>query len=90
MHIHILNISGIAVHMHKQHQGCGIGHNDSWRVEARQESAGGLKVRALAQTVRDAGSSPACCSIFLVSKIALREKIINLIHISNLINVYLE
>ena len=66
MHICILNISCIAVHMHKQCQGHGIGHNnDSWiRVKGRQESAGGLKVRALAWTARDAGLSPAWCSIF--------------------------
>ena len=57
-----------AVHMCKQCQGHGsdtIIIKDSWiRVKARQESAGGLKVRALTQTVRGAGSSPAQCSIF--------------------------
>ena len=38
---------------------------DSWiRVKTRSESAGGLKVRALTQTARDAGLSPAWCSIF--------------------------
>ena len=59
-----------------------IGHNrSSWiRVKAvkRSWSAGGLKVKALSQTPRDAGLSPAQCSLFL-QKIALRENIIYLI-----------
>ena len=41
---------------------------DSWiRVKGRAENAGGLKVRALTWTVRDAGSSPAWCSKQLCS-----------------------
>ena len=48
-------------------QGHGIGHNSSWiRVKEQQgaKSAGGLKVKALGQTLRDAGSSPAQHSTF--------------------------
>ena len=67
-HSHPKYISCIAVCMHKKCQGPGIRHkqnNDSWiRDKARQESAGGIKVRALAQTARGAGLSPAWCSIF--------------------------
>ena len=56
-----------------------IRHNkDSWiRVKARPESAGGLKVRALAQTARGAGLNPVWHSILsCLIKIALRETII--------------
>ena len=41
----------------------------------RSESAGGLKVKALSWTPRDAGSSPAWHSNFSCSNICLREKI---------------
>ena len=41
---------------------------DSWlRVRTRGGGVGGLEVKALNQTVRDVGSSPALCYIFLLS-----------------------
>ena len=66
-------------------QGHGLDIQSSWiRVKARREYrvAGGLKVKALAWTVRDVGlSPPQCSSLFLASKIALSE-INYLFHIS--------
>ena len=66
MHIHFLNTSHMQCACAKTVSRSWIGHNnDSWmKVKARQESVGSLKVRALTQTVRDAGSSPAQHSIF--------------------------
>ena len=64
--------------MCKQCQGHGSDTTESWiRVKAGQESADGLKVRALTQTVRGAGSSPAQCSIFFfVSKNCSKRKLL--------------
>ena len=56
VHVHLHpKYQSYAVYMCKQCQGHGLYTiiKDSWiRVKARQESAGGLKVRALAQTAR--------------------------------------
>ena len=49
----------------------------------RGSSAGGLKVKALTQTARDAGSSPARHYTFHLYKFTLRENYY-LIHISEL------
>ena len=68
MHAHADPIILYACSAHVQCQGHGIRHNkSSWiRVKEQQgaKSAGGLKVKALSLTPRDAGSSPAQHSTF--------------------------
>ena len=56
----------------------------------RGSSAGGLKVKALGQTPRDTGSSPAQHYTFCLYEFTLRENYLFIIHISELRNVYLD
>ena len=70
MHAHLHPIILCACSPHVQCQGHGIGHNKSSYIRVKEQrgakSAGGLKVKALGQTLRDAGSSPAQHSSFLL------------------------
>ena len=50
----------------------------------RGSSAGGLKVKALAQNARDVGLNPAQCYTFHLYLIHSREKQLFIIHISEL------
>ena len=71
MHAHPIILYACSAHVQK-YQGHGIRHNSSWiRVKEQLgvKSAGGLKVKALSWTPRDAGLSPAWCSTFSALKI---------------------